>query len=73
MTISRIENKVMPTKLIDITQLLNEQMLVYPDTAPPTFEVTNTVDQDGYNEHLISLLSHTGTHIDSPRHMLEGG
>lgn len=48
-------------------------MLVYPDTAPPTFRVTNTVDRDGYNEHLISMLSHTGTHIDSPRHMLEGG
>jgi len=63
----------MPTKLIDLTQLLNEQMLVYPDTAPPTFQVTNTVDRDGYNEHLISMLSHTGTHIDAPRHILQDG
>jgi len=66
-------NQKMPTKLIDLTQLLNEQMLVYPDTAPPTFEVTNTVDKDGYNEHLISMLSHTGTHVDAPRHMLKDG
>jgi len=63
----------MPTKLIDLTQLLNEKMLVYPDTAPPTFQVTNTVEKDGYNEHLISMLSHTGTHVDAPRHMLKGG
>jgi len=63
----------MPAKLIDLTQLLNEKMLVYPDTTPPTFEVTNTVDRDGYREHHISMQSHTGTHIDAPRHILRDG
>lgn len=60
-------------KVIDLTQLLNEQMAVYPDTTPPTFEVTNTVDKDGYREHQISLLSHTGTHIDAPCHIFQHG
>jgi len=63
----------MSTKIIDLTQLLNEKMLVYPDTTPPTFQVTNTVDQCGYHEHLISMLSHTGTHIDAPSHILQDG
>ena len=63
----------MPTKVIDLTQLLNEKMPVYPDTAPPTFEVTNAVDKDGYREHQISMLSHTGTHIDSPYHIFQDG
>lgn len=63
----------MPTKVIDLTQLLNEKMAVYPDTTPPTFEVTNTVDKDGYREHQISMLSHTGTHIDAPCHILREG
>jgi kynurenine formamidase len=63
----------MPTKVIDLTQLLKEKMTVYPDTAPPTFEVTNTVDKDGYTEHRISMLSHTGTHIDAPCHILQNG
>jgi len=63
----------MPGKLIDLTQLLNDRMLVYPDTTPPTFQVTNTVGKNGYNEHQISMLSHTGTHIDAPRHILQDG
>ena len=63
----------MPTKVIDLTQLLNDKITVYPDTAPPTFEVTNTVDKDGYREHQISMLSHTGTHIDSPAHVYQDG
>jgi kynurenine formamidase len=63
----------MPTNLIDLTQPLNEKMLVYPDTTPPTFEVTNTVVKDGYREHQISMLSHTGTHIDAPSHILQHG
>jgi kynurenine formamidase len=63
----------MTNNIIDLTQLLNEKMLVYPDTTLPTFEVTNTVDSDGYREHLISMLSHTGTHIDAPRHIMRDG
>jgi arylformamidase len=59
----------MSTQVIDLTQLLNEKMTVYPDTAPPLFEITHTVDKDGYTEHRISMLSHTGTHIDAPRHI----
>ena len=71
--IRNIENHSMPANLIDLTQLLNEKMLVYSDTTPPTFEVTNTVDKDGYREHHISMLSHTGTHIDAPRHIMRDG
>jgi arylformamidase len=63
----------MPAKIIDLTQLLNEKITVYPDTAPPTFNVTSTVDKDGYREHQISMLSHSGTHVDAPSHILQHG
>jgi arylformamidase len=63
----------MPVKITDLTQLLNEKMLVYPDTATPAFDITNVVDKHGYREHLISMLSHTGTHIDAPSHILQDG
>ncbi len=63
----------MPFKLIDMTRLLNKEMAVYPDSVPPAFDVTNTVGKDGYREHQISMLSHTGTHIDAPCHILEHG
>ena len=61
----------MSARIIDLTHLLNEQMQVYPDTPPPSFEVTNTVYKDGYTEHRISMPSHTGTHIDAPHHILQ--
>ncbi len=61
----------MPTRVIDLSHLLNEKITVYPDTVAPTFEVTNTVVKDGYREHQISMLSHTGTHIDAPCHILQ--
>lgn len=56
----------MQHKVIDLARLLNKEMPVYPDTAPPSFDFTNTVVKDGYREHHLSMLSHTGTHIDAP-------
>jgi arylformamidase len=64
------EKQAMQNKIIDLTQFLNDKITVYPDTAPPSFEVTNTVEKDGYSEHRILMLSHTGTHIDAPCHIL---
>ncbi|TSA24196.1 MAG: cyclase family protein [Bacteroidetes bacterium] len=63
----------MPNNVIDLTQLLNEKIKVYPDTAPPTFSVTNTVEKDGFAEHHIAMASHTGTHIDAPCHVVQNG
>jgi arylformamidase len=63
----------MHTEIIDLTQPLNERTRVYPGTARPEFEVVSSVDRDGYKETLISMLSHTGTHIDAPCHILKSG
>jgi kynurenine formamidase len=63
----------MPAKIIDLTQLLNDRITVYPDTVPPRFEISNSIGKDGYNETMISMLSHTGTHIDAPHHVLRNG
>jgi arylformamidase len=61
----------MQPKVIDLTQLLNEKIMVYPDTAAPTFEVTNTIEKDGFTELKMTMASHTGTHIDAPCHILQ--
>lgn len=63
----------MPTKIIDLTQPLSEKTTVYPGSAQPSFEPTSTVEKDGYREHQLSMLSHTGTHIDAPAHVLHSG
>lgn len=61
----------MPKKIIDLTRILNEQMTVYPGTAEPKFEVINTVEKDGFSEYLLTMVSHTGTHIDAPCHIFK--
>jgi kynurenine formamidase len=58
-------------KLIDLTRILNGKITVYPDTAAPAFEVTNTVEKDGFTELKMTIASHTGTHIDAPGHIIK--
>ena len=58
-------------KLIDLSHLLNENIPVYPDTVPPIFEVSNTVEKDGFTEKKMTMASHTGTHVDAPCHILQ--
>jgi arylformamidase len=48
-------------------------MPVYPGTEPPVITDANTVERDGFAEKLLSMYSHTGTHIDAPAHMLADG
>jgi kynurenine formamidase len=59
------------TTLIDLTRLINENIIVYPDTVAPSFEVLNTVEKNGFAELKMNLVLHTGTHIDAPCHMLK--
>jgi kynurenine formamidase len=61
----------MSLKLIDLTQTLKPSMPVYPGTEPPIFVKSNTIDDDGFAEKKITMYSHTGTHVDSPAHMLK--
>lgn len=56
-------------KVIDLTQMINEKMPVYPGTEPPKLTVANTYEKDGFRETLLSFYSHTGTHMDAPFHI----
>ena len=54
-------------KIIDLTHTISEDMPVYPGTEPPVLKPANTYEKDGFRETLLSLYSHTGTHVDPPR------
>ena len=56
-------------KVIDLTQTISNDMPVYPGTAPARLEVVNTYEKDGFRETLLSMTSHTGTHMDAPFHL----
>lgn len=58
-------------KIIDLSHELNEDMPVYPGTEKPSFKEITTYDKEGYKETLISMYSHTGTHIDPPAHIFK--
>jgi kynurenine formamidase len=61
----------MQNKVIDLSHILNEESTVYPDTVAPKFEVLNTVDKHGFTELKMTMVSHTGTHVDAPCHVLK--
>tara|TARA_Y100000588_G_scaffold390368_1_gene495606 strand:- start:865 stop:1506 length:642 start_codon:yes stop_codon:yes gene_type:complete len=60
-------------RVIDLTQALNTSISVYPGTNPPKIENVMTLEKDGAAEKLLTMYSHTGTHMDAPAHMLQTG
>ncbi len=60
-------------KCYDLTQIITEDMPVYPGTKPPSLSPVTTLDHDGFAETLMTLYSHTGAHMDAPAHMAVDG
>lgn len=60
-------------ELIDLTVPLNEQTPVYPGDPATVIKPAGVFDKDGFNDHLVSVGTHVGTHIDAPFHMLADG
>jgi kynurenine formamidase len=59
-------------KAIDLTQLISPDMPVYPGTEGPQITTATSIEQDGFAEKLLTMYSHTGTHMDAPAHMIPG-
>lgn len=66
------EKEGLAMRIIDLTHTIEETMPVYPGTEPPKLAVANTYEKDGFKETLLSVYSHTGTHIDPPAHLFPG-
>ncbi|MCD1293537.1 hydrolase [Methanocella sp. CWC-04] len=60
-------------RIVDLTHTIHPEMPVFPGTEQPVITKTNTLEKDGFCEVIISMYSHTGTHIDAPAHILENG
>jgi arylformamidase len=52
---------------------MEDKMPVFPGTRAPEFIDNCTIEKNGFNEKLLSLQSHTGTHIDAPFHIFSDG
>jgi arylformamidase len=60
-------------QFIDLTHRIIDNMPVYPGTAAPGIVNSSSVLADGYAEKQLHLYTHTGTHVDSPAHMISKG
>lgn len=59
--------------MIDLTHTVTPEIPVCPGSPAPELSSAATMTRNGYRETLLKLASHTGTHMDAPRHMLPDG
>lgn len=60
-------------EIIDLTHEINAHTLPYPGDPTPDVRTVADVVQDGFSLTLLSVTSHTGTHVDAPAHVLPQG
>ncbi len=62
-------------KVIDLSMGMREGMPKYPHEAVAAYKATSTakVEKDGMELTEITFSSHTGTHFDTPHHVLPQG
>jgi len=60
-------------KIIDLSHTIQADMPVFPGAAPPLLEKVGDIATHGFAETMLQMLSHTGTHVDAPSHMLPRG
>ncbi|HRS20886.1 MAG TPA: cyclase family protein [Clostridia bacterium] len=57
-------------KLIDLSHEIYNGMPVYPGDTETDLRQIKYLDADGYNNHKLDICLHSGTHIDSPMHLI---
>jgi len=65
----------MPTKIIDLTLTIREGMTTFPVHWHPFVEITilGRLHIERRETRKLVMGTHTGTHMDAPRHFIEGG
>lgn len=59
--------------ILDLTHTISQEIPTYPGTPAPRLFRAATLEQHGYRETQLNMVSHTGTHMDAPSHMLPHG
>lgn len=60
-------------KVIDLTHTIKVDMPVFPGTDQPKLDSASILEKDGFRETLLTMYSHTGTHMDAPYHVRDKG
>jgi len=59
------------TKLINLSQVIEDNMPVYPGDIRTNLFQIKYLNTNKYNDHRLDISMHSGTHIDSPMHLTE--
>lgn len=57
----------------DLSHLIFHGMPIYPGNPHPQFQPFYTLEKDKANVTRLTLGSHTGTHVDAPKHFVPNG
>jgi len=55
---------------IDLSHPISNQLLSYPGDPKTSLYQSNTLQDDGFTNHILTINMHAGTHIDGPMHLL---
>jgi arylformamidase len=59
--------------IIDISLPITPKMPIWPGDPCPALETVTTLEHEGVQVSRLILGTHTGTHVDAPRHFIPGG
>lgn len=60
-------------QLFDLSQPFGRNIPVYHLYSRPVFGIYHTIDRDNFYDRTTSFYTHSGTHIDAPRHFSKDG
>ncbi len=60
-------------KVVDLSWPVTDGMVVFPGDVSPSVKTGATMEENGWRTKLLSMSSHTGTHMDAPAHMIADG
>lgn len=60
-------------RIIDLTQPLGPDTILWPGSTPFTATVLGDVDSDGFYARDFTVPEHAGTHFDAPAHVAAAG
>lgn len=60
-------------EVVDLSHIISEDMPVYPGDSGPRIETISNIENAGYDEKRLIISTHTGTHIDVPKHIFKDG
>jgi arylformamidase len=73
MSLSESKKNRRKMKIIDLSHTIHDDIQIYPGDPVPSIRRGLTHEKDYCHVDVLTLGSHTGTHIDAPYHFLKKG